>query len=217
MSSVRSLLRLGNGKLGEAIHHFDLPAVATCPGRTAVCEQVCYANRGRFNTKSIRDRLAWNREQSSLPDFAPRLVEEIRRKGVLVLRLHVSGDFYSAEYADFWLTVMRACPQARYYFYTRSWRVPAIVPAIERMAGLANCRAWYSIDEETGIPTVIPSGVRLAYVQTSRQRPARADLVFRVRGLRKQPRLELPTVCPQETPAGHGQGINCGSCGVCFR
>ena len=217
MSILTSLLRMGNGKLGEAIHHFDLPAVETCPGRSALCSGICYAKRGHFMTKTIRRRLAWSLEQSSLPDFATRLVDEIRRKGVLVLRLHVSGDFYSAEYANIWMKVMRSCPQVRFYFYTRSWRVADIVPAIEGMAGLANCRVWYSIDEETGLPEVIPSGVRLAYVQTSRQRPRRADLVFRVRGLRKQPRLELPMVCPQETPAGHAQGVNCGSCGVCFR
>lgn len=41
MASVRSLLAMGNGKLGQSIYHFDLPAVFTCPGRSAVCERVC--------------------------------------------------------------------------------------------------------------------------------------------------------------------------------
>jgi hypothetical protein len=40
MRSVRPLLAMGNGKLGQSIYHFDLPPVVTCPGRSSVCERV---------------------------------------------------------------------------------------------------------------------------------------------------------------------------------
>ena len=33
MTMIRPLLGRGNGKLGEAVHTWSLPAVATCPGR----------------------------------------------------------------------------------------------------------------------------------------------------------------------------------------
>src|SRR5947209_19019949 len=98
MATLRALLAVGNGKLGGSIHHFDLPAVSTCPGRSDICEAVCYATRGRFNAERVRDRLRWCLRQSRRPDFADRMVGEIRRKGALVIRVHVSGDFYDAGY-----------------------------------------------------------------------------------------------------------------------
>src|SRR5438105_591801 len=110
MRSVRPLLAMGNGKLGQSIFHFDLPAVSTCPGRSAVCEQMCYARRGRFLFPQVQERLRWCFEQSRRADFATRMATEIRRKGILLVRVHVSGDFYSAQYAAKWLAVMRQCP-----------------------------------------------------------------------------------------------------------
>ena len=217
MRSVRPLLTQGNGKLGGSIFHFDLLAVTTCPGRSAACA-ACYATQGRYVFPQVRERLAWNGEQSRRKDFARRLAREIHRKGILVVRLHSSGDFYSRAYARQWLAVMRQCPRVRFYFYTRSWRVPAIAPLLEAMARLPNCRAWYSIDADTGVPERVPPGVRLAYLQVQAdERPARADLVFRVRRLRRQRRrVGLPMVCPHETPEGRAREVNCGNCGYCW-
>ena len=121
------LFGLGNAKLGRSIFHFSLQAVETCPGRTPACTAVCYANgRGRFRFPSVREKLAWCYDQSRRPDFASRVAREIASRGVIVLRVHASGDFYDREYAEKWLDVMRRAPRVRYYFYTRSWRVPAI-------------------------------------------------------------------------------------------
>lgn len=141
------------------------------------------------------------------------MVREIRRKGALVIRLHVSGDFYDAEYADKWLHVFRACPAARFYFYTRSWRVAEIEPVLVHMADEANARVWYSVDRESGLPEWIPDGVRLAWLQDDATLCEDADLVFRVRALR-QDRVRLPLLCPQETPQGKLL-VNCGNCGTC--
>ena len=33
---------------------------------------------------------------------------------------------------------MRASPDARFFFYTRSWRVPAVLPVLAEMAALPN-------------------------------------------------------------------------------
>lgn len=219
MATVRGLLALGNGKLGGSIHHFDLPAVATCPGRSAVCEAVCYATAGRFATAPVRERLAWCLRQSRRADFADRMVAEVRRKGAVVVRVHVSGDFYAAGYADKWLAVFRRCPAARFYFYTRSWRVPEVAAVLGRMAGLGNVRAWYSADRETGLPDALPPGVRVAWLQDGADDPGPAELVFRVRRVRATPagRISLPVVCPSETPGGRARHVNCGNCGRCWQ
>jgi hypothetical protein len=199
------LLIRGNGKLGQSIYHFDLPAVVTCPGRSSVCEQVCYARQSRFRFPQVQERLRWCHEQSQRRDFPQHLVKEIRRKGILVVRIHVSGDFYSAEYAEKWLAV------------TRSWRVPEIAAVLEQMAALRCCQAWYSIDHETGVPERVPPGVRVAYLQVNEGEPPKlADLLFRVRRLRRQ-RLPLSLVCPHETPQGQAKDADCGNCGRCWR
>ena len=212
MAVVRSMLALGNVKLGGSIHHFDLPAVTTCPGRTSICEGVCYAHeKGRYRFKRVLERLRWCWEQSLRDDFVERMIREIRSKGCLVVRVHVSGDFYSPEYSAKWLEVMQACKRVKFYFYTRSWRVASIVPTIEAMAKRANCKAWYSTDSESGTPAIVPEGVRLAYLQTEADdQPNRLDLRFTIRRLR---RLALPMACPHETH--HAE--NCGDCGRCFR
>jgi len=208
---------MGNGKLGQSIFHFDLPAVSTCPGRSSVCEQVCYARSGNFLFPQVQERLHWCYEQSRREDFASRMAREIHRKGVLVVRIHVSGDFYSGDYAAKWLAVMRQCPRVRFYFYTRSWRIPDIAAVLEQMAQLRCCRPWYSLDDGTGLPRHVPLGVRLAYLQVSGdERLELVDLLFRVRRLRRQ-RLPLSLVCPHETPQGKTHEVNCGNCGRCWQ
>src|SRR5262249_49262511 len=60
MKSEHWLLGRGNDKLGEGVHHFDLPAVTTCPGATDVCLGCCYARQGRFRTDVVKARLERN-------------------------------------------------------------------------------------------------------------------------------------------------------------
>lgn len=134
----------------------------------------------------------------------------------MVCRVHTSGDLYGPAYARKWLSVMRQCPGVRFYLYTRSYRVPAIAEVLEQMAALENVRIWFSVDEDTGVPERIPEDVKLAYLQlTEDDLPEQADLVFRVKRLRKT--IPLPMTCPTETVKGKEAGTTCGSCGKCFK
>jgi hypothetical protein len=143
------------------------------------------------------------------------VIAEIKRKGVLVLRIHCSGDFYSADYARKWLEIMRHCPNVRFYLYTRSWRVEGIAEVLEQMAALRCCRVWYSIDRETGVPAKVPIGVRLAYLQVDKdEQPELLDLLFVVRRVRRHAvRVGLPLLCPHQADKAE----TCGSCGRCYR
>lgn len=210
----RGLLVQGNRKIGSAIHHWDLPAVSTCPGRSDLCSAACYARSGRYRFKTVTDRLEWCYQQSLREDFSTRMVAEIKRKGALVVRLHCSGDLYSAEYALKWLEVMRQCPKVRFYLYSRSWRIESIAAVLEQMAALRCARIWFSIDSETGIPAKVPVGVRLAYLQVNQdEKPELLDLLFVVRRLRRHARrVSLPLLCPEQA----GQAENCGDCKRCF-
>lgn len=207
------LLSAGNQKLGQAIMGWSIPAVLTCPGATELCKKACYARRHRFQFQRVRDRLQWNYEQSLLPTFVERMVEEIKTRGVLVLRVHIAGDFYDAAYAEKWLAIMKQCPRVRFYGYTRSWRVPEIMTVLEKIAALRCARLWLSVDAESGLHSRIPPGSRLAYLQvTEGEGVENVDLVFRTRKLRAL--LALPIVCSAETP--EAKGTTCGSCTRCF-
>jgi hypothetical protein len=108
----RNLLTRGNGKLGEGIHAWSLPAVKTCPGRSALCECVCYAREGRFHTHMILDHLAENLDAALADNFVARVPDEIRRRGIHTVRVHVSGNFFSPEYARKWVSIARRSADA---------------------------------------------------------------------------------------------------------
>lgn len=218
-ATVRSLLVMGNDKLGLSIAHFDLPAVRTCPGRSRLCVTHCYATRNRFRYPQVRDRLNWDYAMSKRADFADRLVAELYRKGVLAMRWHVAGDFYSPAYARKALEVVGRSPHTSFWAYTRSWRVPAIYPLLQALSLMPNMRLWLSADAETGYPPEVPRHARVAWMQTEADEDAAgADLVFRLSGLRRRVSLSLlAPVCPTETPEGRARGVSCATCGVCWK
>jgi hypothetical protein len=215
-ASVRPLLSLGNDKLGATIHSWSIPAVQTCPGRSCTCERVCYATHGRFLTAQSKAAMRWRWQQSKRPDFAERMLDEVFRRGVLVCRIHVAGDFYSPGYLSKWIEIAAGARNTRFFTYTRSWRVEKIEPLLRSFAALDNVRLWYSADSDTGYPPRVPPAVQIAWLQNTTAVPRQADLLFQVRGLRK---LSLPLaipVCEQETPQGKARGVNCANCGVCW-
>ena len=166
----------------------------------------------------MQERLEWAFEQSKRHDFVEKMIDEIYRKGVLVFRWHVAGDIYSPAYAAKLFEVMKESPQCSFFLYTRSWRVGTIEPHIRSMTFLPNAKIWYSADEETGVPADVPEKVRVAWMQTEvDDEPAEANLIFRVKRLRKMPLPLAVTVCPTETPAGKERGTTCSTCQLCWR
>jgi hypothetical protein len=215
------MLTPGNQKLGagKLIWGFGLPSRSTCPGSTPACVKPCYSARLESFRPNVRRRYERNLALSRRPDFARLVLAFLTLYDVEVVRVHTGGDYYSASYACKWLAVMRRARHVRFFFYTRSWRVPAIRQVLWRMARLPNVRAWLSCDRDTGVPARVPGGVRLAWLMTGPDDlPPRADLVFRTLPLRRtvQKRVGLALVCPTENGAT-GHRTDCGRCGVCWR
>jgi hypothetical protein len=167
----------------------------------------------------MQARLAENLAIAQTDDFVARITAEILRRGVHTLRIHVSGDFYDADYVNKWATIARRCPQTTFYAYTRSWRVPSIVPALVALADRPNVRLWFSCDAETGLPLDLPPGVRVAYLQTDRHEEPTGDLIFRVRPLRRllTPHPPLSVLCPSEVTSPRPSNVTCTSCRLCHR
>ena len=92
-----TMLSRGNSKLGRPVWTFSLPSVATCPGRSPVCERLCYADACERRGRPSARRYARNLDLSHAPGFATAVTDFIRRRRVRVVRVHVGGDFYDAR------------------------------------------------------------------------------------------------------------------------
>lgn len=220
MTTSRNLLTRGNGKLGEAIYSWSIPAIETCPGRSNLCETHCYARNGNFRRPTVQDILQLNLDAALQTNFEARIVKEIRRRGIRTLRVHVSGDFFDPCYAMKWVRIARRSKDTTFFAYTRSYRLPEFADAFTQMAALKNWRLWLSIDSETGIPETVPANVQLAYLQTtSDDDPGHANVVFRVASLRGVPatRIGLAVVCPTESGQQRHEDTTCTSCKRCYR
>lgn len=230
MSIARSttLAPPGVTKLGPSVWTYSLPAIATCPGRTAACALACYATRGRYRMQSIRDSLERRQQWRRDADFVGRVIRDIALLGVSAIRVHVSGDFDSPEYAEAWREIMHRCRRTTFWFYTRSWRdaatggeAPAFTAVFRAMAALRHVHPWYSADRETGPPPRRSKTrrIRVAYMaEDVDDRPAfPADLVFLVRKpAAPTRRIAGVEVCPYEDGVARRRRLTCGSCRKCL-
>jgi len=133
----------GNAKLSKDIYTFSLPAGYTCPA-AKLCQS--FANRetgkitdGEFmtfrcfaasqeatypNVRRARwhnfDLLALYRKSSEA--MATLILSSLDTRAKIV-RVHVSGDFFSAEYFRAWCKVATARPDTIFYAYTKSVKI----------------------------------------------------------------------------------------------
>ena len=208
----RFLLGRGSRKLRSRIFTFSLPAISTCPGKSQLCREACYATKGQLGMKS--NNFNQRRIASRRKGFVRRIVREIQQRYARIVRIHVSGDFYSALYVRKWIQIARACPDTRFFAYTRSWRVSEMSADLVKLSRLKNVRLWYSCDQETGMPEKVPKRVRVAYMSMSDEdSPGQgSDLVFRVRRDTVKKRMSGVLVCPTENGVTH---VQCETCQLC--
>lgn len=219
-------LRPGNRKTGERAYSFSLPAGLTCPGQSGVCARACYAKTGFFAYENVQKSYRINYELAQQTErFASVISREIKTRAIDLVRIHVAGDFFSPEYVQSWEAIIRACPDTRFWSYTRSWRISGILTALRSLADCENLQLWFSADRETGLPPAV-AGVKTAWMKTNRaDNPpgslSRSDVVFRTNTTRREPekRVSLALVCPKENGIDN-EAINrltCSTCKHCFR
>lgn len=210
------MLSKGNTKLGKMLN-WSIPAIKTCPGRSKLCESLCYAASGFYKMANVQKSQADNLKKTRKASFVKDMIKEItKHKSGEVIRLHCAGDLYSAEYADKWLEIVKACPDKVFYLYTRSWREEDILPKILELAELPNIQVWYSVDKETG---AAPKHARIkqAYLAVDDDDvPAfTVDLVFREKTTTLKKKIGGAQVCPYEI--GMDLSITCQKCRICFK
>jgi hypothetical protein len=110
----------GNQKLKpDGIVSFNLIPLVTCPFAGS-CATICYAQTGLQWMRSGKLMRIGQFKATLSPSFVPRMTALIQGKGIPRIRFHDSGDFYSPEYLAKVMSIARACPETRFYVYTKS-------------------------------------------------------------------------------------------------
>ena len=111
----------GNRKIGF-IPSWSIPQGKTCnPRLRRHCMKRCYSNRIKLMFPNVW--AMWNHNLWML-DKHPVLTELLICKYLYmalpqVMRLHVAGDFYSAEYLEMWKRIARDHPKTVFYGYSK--------------------------------------------------------------------------------------------------
>lgn len=220
-----------DGKYEDLAVSHGLPADAstgTCPGSTEGCESFCYSKRIKENGPVWE----WMRENTERGAQVPPVP-----KDACVVRIHVSGDFDTPDYILAWTHRVAERPDVEFFAYTRSWRVPELLPHLEGLRSLPNIQLFASVD--VSMDDLPPKGWRRAWIETD----PRAALVSHEAYLEREGRFDerirqevkpgliakmieergqhvfqavdgVPNyVCPEET----GRKESCDACGYCIR
>lgn len=128
---------------------WGLPAGKACPGAKygegTICGS-CYASKGNYGVPTVRhaqaERFRWTLALMKSPEgrdaFVAYMAAAIDAIGLPYFRVHDSGDLFSAAYAGCWERIARTLAHVRFWFPTRSYRIPAILPSIRALAAMAN-------------------------------------------------------------------------------
>lgn len=200
-------LMMGNKKLGQSgrfyksIFVWDLPAVTTCPGASEECMEICYNADPRDDIFPVEDwAINWwwvENQQWKLKNKIKFQIDKAAKP--CTVRIHSSGDFYSEDYIQFWIEIVKYSPPIQFWAYTKSWWIPELLPALQELHDLENVQLFASWDRSMPEP---PKGWRLAVVR-------KHDEEAEDFGIPKQNMFQ----CPEQT----GKVPNCASCGLCMR
>lgn len=145
-STVALIFSTGNAKLGKGTLIFSLPAGSTCPGAlecysravvdstgkrsiqdgphtqfrcfaasSEVQYDACYQNRQQ-NFKAIVSAL----NGGNAAGLINSELNKARKKNTKLVRIHESGDFFSAAYLLAWVMVAHANPDLKFYCYSKN-------------------------------------------------------------------------------------------------
>ena len=130
----------GNAKLKGDTAIFSLPAGHTCPAALLCSSRAhkdtgkltdgpqclfrCYAASAENLFRNIRVSRWRNFEAlqacKGITAMATLINRSLPRKGIKLVRIHSSGDFYSQSYFDAWLAVAKINPAIVFYAYTKA-------------------------------------------------------------------------------------------------
>jgi hypothetical protein len=212
------LLKKGNTKLGDNIWTFSIPAIETCPNRTKLCESGCYTLKGPSMFRSVRNSRQVSYEASKSPDFVKQMNKELSRKrGNVIVRIHVEGDFYSLDYIAAWTQIITDNQNHKFFMFTRQWRDSKFLPFIQYIDGLPNAEIFASVDAEIrDLGEVPPAWMRVADIVNTWEEMDNGDYTDFIKCANQKAKDRLI-----EKGMGRGQAtketISCSECTYCFK
>ncbi len=146
MSKKHIFIR-GNSKLGKDVLVFNIPPGGKKIGGTcrptAWCNANCYAMKGLHLFPSVKKANQWRLSLSLQADFVESAIAELKRTNKQFVRIHSSGDFYSEEYVNKWITICTRCPEKQFLAYTKSRH---LIASLKKLARLPNVVLYESLD-----------------------------------------------------------------------
>jgi len=113
-----------NSKLGGFIPSINLPAGLTCRA-DAPCQKGCYAKKGNFTYKNVKQSLLNNLEafNNDPEDYFNQIINELNNGDITYkfFRWHSSGDIVNYEYLKGIVKVAEACPQTKFLCFTKKF------------------------------------------------------------------------------------------------
>lgn len=113
-------------KVGLNIFNFSIPAYKsktgklTCPFADS-CVKYCYAQKGNYKRfPKIGELMEQRYQLTKQTIFIASMNIEIKKKKADAIRIHDSGDFYSKEYLQKWISIANDNPKVKFYAYTKS-------------------------------------------------------------------------------------------------
>jgi len=109
---------------GVKTFNFGIPAYKSktgfsmCPN-AAACAIGCYATMRAYTFSNVAKVFEARLKFTQFAEFIPTMNAELQRRKVQRLRIHDSGDFYSREYLDAWLSIIRLNLAIQFYVYTK--------------------------------------------------------------------------------------------------
>ena len=212
---------------------FSLPAIReVCTYATPTCWRGCYAKRGRMGFPTPQQAFMANYRalaRARTPErMAELLIELLDWMRFGIFRIHVSGEFFSLDYAEAWRLTCAEYEDAQFWSYTRS-RESAVLTVL---ADVPNLRILLSCDRDNWEEMLAVSddfpGFGLTYYTVAETPPeavyargaevpkgkALGLIVFPDRSVRRA--LALPGTCPTEVAVKPWPKIQaCVRCGRC--
>lgn len=157
----------GNDKIQSKEHVnfliWNVAQIITCPGATKGCLSFCYADKMYNNIQCWDGRgSAFGRVRNTVASFAPNF-EEVFNAAISALkkkepnkpifvRLHESGDVYSAEYLQKLENVVKTNAGIHFLIFTKT---TSLLPTLDRIQrAYNNFSVRVSLDDTTEAPVL---------------------------------------------------------------
>jgi len=108
----------GNSKIDKSCLVFSIPT-EICYGAGKQCKS-CYARKAEYPYKNcLPSRFRNYKASLNSSAFIEAVTERFSRSKKRLVRIHEAGDFYSQEYINSWIEIIKKHPEHKFYTYTK--------------------------------------------------------------------------------------------------